>query len=206
MHNCYYLGEWPAHSSTALKHNFWQSGGTTAKNLYKCLGKYVDVESRPQDIVRAGNERLVQSGKVDIIFSSFPNFAVEQLFDEEHKTRILAMFRHPVDRLVSKFFYLGIATWERTYREDWKDMDPLEWVQTQNSDNNHMVKKLAGKVQRDTATVDDLIIAKETIRSRFIVGLMHEMEESIERFNIVMGESVQTIDIQILTKYCNCWW
>ena len=33
----------------------------------------------------------------------------------------------------------------------------------------------------------DLIIAKELVRQRFIVGLMDEMNESIRRFNIVLG-------------------
>lgn len=66
-------------------------------------------------------------------------------------------------------------------------MDPLDWVNNENSDNNHMVKKLAGKVQKNTATEDDLILAMNTIRERFVVGLMHEMEESIRRFSRVIG-------------------
>ena len=47
-----------------------------------------------------------------VIFSSAPEKVITALFDENHKGRVLAMFRHPVDRLVSKFFYLQIATWE----------------------------------------------------------------------------------------------
>lgn len=50
-----------------------------------------------------------------------------------------------------------------------------------------MVKKLAGLALEDTATEDDLRMAMRTIRKRFIVGLMHEMEESIHRFNVVLG-------------------
>ena len=54
-------------------------------------------------------------------------------------------------------------------------------------DNDHMVKKLAGKLQRDTATETDLQRAKTTIKRRFVVGLMQHMEESTRRFNTVIG-------------------
>jgi len=142
---------------------------------------------------------LDTKNNVDIIFSSFPSYAVEHLFDESHKGRMLSMFRHPVDRLTSKFFYLGIATWEKTYRPEWKDVDVLDWANDINIDNNHMVKKLAGKVQKDEATELDLARAKETIKKRMIVGLMDHMEESFNRFNIVMNINAKTND-----KYTRC--
>jgi len=142
---------------------------------------------------------LDTKNNVDIIFSSLPDYAVEHLFDESHKGRMLSMFRPPVDRLTSKFFYLGIATWEKTYRPEWKDVDVLDWANDINIDNNHMVKKLAGKVQKDEATELDLARAKETIKKRMIVGLMDKMEESFNRFNIVMNINAKTND-----KYTRC--
>jgi hypothetical protein len=50
-----------------------------------------------------------------------------------------------------------------------------------------MVRKLVGKSFGMEADETDLIIAKELVRQRFIVGLMGEMNESIRRFNIVLG-------------------
>ncbi|KAL7539621.1 hypothetical protein ACHAXR_009449 [Thalassiosira sp. AJA248-18] len=169
---------------------FWhipKSGGTTAKTLYTSLGKSIDIESKPGPILEAQKKGLVASGQVDIIFSSLPNFAVSHLFDNSHKGRALALFRHPVDRLISKFYYLQTATWENTYRPEWKGVDILDWAKGINIDNDCMVKKLAGKVQRDKATEKDLRMAMRTVKQHFIVGLMHEMEESIHRFNTVMG-------------------
>jgi len=169
---------------------FWhipKSGGSTVKTIYRCLGKSIDIVSQPGQIMQAKELGLVASGQVDIIFSSYPAAAVHHLFDTDHKGRMLAMFRDPVDRLISKFFYLQIATWENTYRPEWKDMEILEWIQGVNIDNDHMVKKLAGKIQRDKATREDLELAKRTVRNRFIVGLMTEMEESVHRYNAVMG-------------------
>ena len=61
----------------------------------------------------------------------------------------MGLFRHPVSRLVSKFYYLQIADWERGYKPQWKDMSVSYWARHSNNDNEHMVKKLAGKRMND---------------------------------------------------------
>ena len=132
---------------------------------------------------------LVQSRKADMIFTSDINFASDHLFDPEHKGRIFALFRNPVDRLVSKFHYLKTATWERTYRPEWASMGVVEWATQYNQDENFLVKKIVGKKLNDPSDINDLVVAKEIIRTRFIVGMMNDMEESLRRFNIVLGLS-----------------
>ena len=59
--------------------------------------------------------------------------------------RIYAFFRNPVDRCVSKFYYLQTATWERTYRPEWVGMSLTEWATDHNFDENFLVKKINGK-------------------------------------------------------------
>ena len=78
----------------------------------------VDTLSRP-GILRAQEMGLVPSGLADIIVTNNLNFAIEHLYDRFHKGRILALFRHPVDRLISKFYYAQIATWEQSYHPQW---------------------------------------------------------------------------------------
>ena len=129
---------------------------------------------------------LVASGKADILFAMDPSFAGEHLFDAQHKGRMMALFRHPVDRLVSKFYYLQTATWEKTYKPQWKNMSILEWAK-RNKENNVLVKNLAGLGFHDTATEVELRVAMRTIEKRFVVGLTDRMQESIRRFNIVMN-------------------
>lgn len=146
----------------------------------------VDSTSRP-GVKRARRMGLVPSGLADMIITDDPAFVVDELFDDSHRGRGLALFRHPIDRLVSKFFYLQKATWEKEYRPEWKNIDILEFARTRNPENNYMVKKLAGKTPKETATREDFQIAMRTIRSRFVVGLMDQMEESVHRFNVVMG-------------------
>ena len=150
--------------------------------------KFVNVDTTTKaGILRAEELGLVQSGKVDMIFTSDINFAADHLFDSQHRGRILAFFRHPIDRLASKFYYLQTATWERTYRPEWQGMNIIEWATNENLDENFIVKKIMGKKLSDTVDMDDLIIAKEIIRRFFVVGIMVDMAESVRRFNIVLG-------------------
>lgn len=150
--------------------------------------KVVNVDTTIKSgIIRAKQLGLVQSHTTDLIFTMEPNFAGQELYDVDNKGRFLALFRHPVERAVSMFFYLQTATWERTYRPEWADMTVMEWASLPNNEQDYMVHKLVGKSFGETVDETDLIIAKELVRQRFIVGLMGEMNESIRRFNIVLG-------------------
>eukprot|EP01082_Thalassiosira_pseudonana_P004995 g4567.t1 g4567 contig15:1304446-1306118(+) len=155
--------------------------------------KMVNVDvTNTNGIMRAKEMGLIASGKVDMIFTSEINTAADHLFDRKNKGRIFAFFRHPVDRVVSKFYYLQTATWENTYRPEWKDLSVTEWATEHNSDENFMVKKILGKKLNDKVGLGDLIVAKEIVKNRFFVGLMNDMAESIRRFNIVLGVDTET--------------
>eukprot|EP00584_Thalassiosira_punctigera_P008934 CAMPEP_0172543806 /NCGR_PEP_ID=MMETSP1067-20121228/14103_1 /TAXON_ID=265564 ORGANISM="Thalassiosira punctigera, Strain Tpunct2005C2" /NCGR_SAMPLE_ID=MMETSP1067 /ASSEMBLY_ACC=CAM_ASM_000444 /LENGTH=400 /DNA_ID=CAMNT_0013330281 /DNA_START=107 /DNA_END=1309 /DNA_ORIENTATION=- len=181
----------PSHETT-LYWNIPMSKGPTAKDYFRCLGARVDVQTQMEKILRSKEIGLVQSGQVDVVFSSSPHLAIEHLFDPNHMARVLALFRHPVHRLIDKFHYLQVATWENAYKPEWIDMDLLEWVENHNSDNNMMVKKLAGKIQNTNATKTDLLCAKKTMRQRFVVGLVQDLKESFRRFNTMMGVNDET--------------
>mmetsp|Transcript_13488 Transcript_13488/g.28624 ORF Transcript_13488/g.28624 Transcript_13488/m.28624 type:complete len:219 (-) Transcript_13488:370-1026(-) len=144
------------------------------------MGKWVSHNPSRENILKAKNTGLVL---YMMIVTSNPSVIIENLFGSTHKTRVFAMFRHPVDRLVSLFYYLQEATWEGSYKPKWKDIDIHEWAKSE-MDNNHLMKKLTGKEEINET---DLELAKNTIKSRIIVGLMHDMEESVKRFNVVMG-------------------
>lgn len=50
-----------------------------------------------------------------------------------------------------------------------------------------MVKSLVGKPWSQEATEDDLTLAIGTLKSKFVIGLMNQMEESVHRFNVILG-------------------
>ena len=87
-------------------------------------------------------------------------------------------------------------TWERSYQPWLKDTTLETWAETISveTDQNLLVKTLVGKDMSEEATEEDLRKAKLTANRVLIVGLMNEMEESIHRFNIMMGidESEET--------------
>lgn len=148
----------------------------------------VDVTSR-EGILRAKEMGLAASGKSDLIVTTEPSFAGEHLINEVNKGRFFGMFRHPVERAISKFYFLQKATWERTYRPEWKGVSIEEWASTVkgNRDNNFLVRKLNGKNFNDTVGETDLQVAKDLLGHKFIVGLMTDMEESVRRFNVILG-------------------
>jgi len=160
---------------------------------------FVNVDTlTPPGILRAQELGLVPSGLADLVVTTNAlNFAIEHLYDRSHKGRVLALFRHPVDRLVSKFYYSQIATWERSYHPQWKDIDILDWAEHINHDKNQLVKTLARVGEFGKVTETDLTVAVNTVKLRFIVGLMNEMEESIHRFNVFMGINESEEDNQI---------
>ena len=127
---------------------------------------------------------LVQSNLADVIFFTNPTI-IEGLFDTEHKGRVMSIFRNPVERLISKFYYLSIATWEPNYQPTWDGMDLGVWAREHDTDHNFVMRTLMGKKSHHLSEAD-LPHAKKLLSERFIVGLSDNYEESIRRFEAVM--------------------
>ena len=91
---------------------------------------------------------------------------------------------------MSKFYYLQVATWEQSYRPEWKDLTLLQWARSSKRggpDSNIMVHKLTGKAWSEKVGEKDLRVAKKILRDHVVVGLLDDAEESFRRFNIVLG-------------------
>lgn len=73
------------------------------------LWRFVNVDTQSSELGRATELGLVPSGVADLIVTSDLSFSLEHLYDEPYRGRVLAVFRHPVERLVSKFYYLQEA-------------------------------------------------------------------------------------------------
>jgi hypothetical protein len=123
----------------------------------------------------------------DFVSSSLFHVVSMRLFNPRHKARMFALFRHPVERAVSKFYYLSKATWEPTFDETWANMTLEEWASNDRGENNWLVHHLAGKKHYEPVYRDDLENAKDIIKSKFIVGLMNDFDESVNRFNMLLG-------------------
>ena len=69
----------------------------------------VDTTTIP-GLQRATELGLAQSGLADAIVIRHI-FEADQLFDPQHRGRLFAVFRHPVDRAISMFNYLKYGTY-----------------------------------------------------------------------------------------------
>ena len=91
---------------------FWhipKSAGTTMKSLFQCLEQMSYIVSKPNKIAVAKEYKVVPSQKWDILFTMSPSAVIQTLLSEEHPGRVVAMFRNPVERLVSKFLQSGLS-------------------------------------------------------------------------------------------------
>jgi hypothetical protein len=130
--------------------------------------------------------------------------------DDKHAVGALfALFRHPVERAVSLFYYLQHADWESTYRPELANTTLLD-VFCLNDDaggdkkkipmeRNWMTYYLAVEGRPDRQTQegltnnnkalqrDDLEYAKTLLEQKMLVGLTDDMGESIRRFGLYFG-------------------
>jgi len=134
----------------------------------------VDVSST-EGIQRARQLNLASSGLPDVIISPLFHDALE-LFDSNHHGRAFTLIRHPLERAASTYYNL-----KRAKHSSIGEMTIMEYARSPYIENNWMVRYLSGKVQGDL-NKEHLMVAKEVLRTRFIIGLADKKEESMKRF------------------------
>jgi hypothetical protein len=178
-----------------------RSAGTSMKSIFSsCLGKVIATEvggldehrlddrivtiKKPnglfvnvdlytvEGITRAKNLGLVQSNLAEAMFTPFIHES-SVLFDKNHRGRLFTIMRHPVDRIISLYYFL------RIYDNNIKKQSIDEFVRS--SGQNWMVRTLTGTM---TGPIDQahLHAAKEMLRRKFLVGTLEKKTESFRRF------------------------
>lgn len=137
-------------------------------------------------ILHAAELGLVPSQMAEIIFSPLLHESSSHLFSPNFKGQMFAMFRNPVDRVVSLFYYLRQATWEPTFNPALQNMTLHEYAESELAENNFMVRSLVDKMEGELS-MPDLKLAKEILRKKCVVGLLDRWEESIDRFDAFFG-------------------
>jgi hypothetical protein len=155
----------------------WKEHGNEAKVIN------VDMSTR-NGIVHAKNLGLLSQKdlpKPDIIMSSQFYYLSTILFSSQHKARMFALFRPPVERALSRFRSL------QQVNKAWANMSVENWATQNKHEANWIVRQLVGKGLDDAVNVQDLETAKDIVRDKFIVGLSDKYQESLRRFNILLG-------------------
>ena len=145
----------------------------------------VDV-STLNGIQRAKELHLVESHIPQLIFAPLFVETSSYLYDPQNQGIAFAMFRHPVERVVSLFYYLQEATWEPTYNPSLANMTLLEYANSPLIEANFVTRSLLNKYT-DKLTQEDFAIAKEILRRKVIVGIVNDFGDSLAAFEAIMN-------------------
>jgi len=162
-------------------------GEDTAIKVVRLNGaKYLNIDtSTTEGIERAKKLDAMGSGKFDALVSHRFVEAAD-LFTFQHRAKLFTVFRDPIERAVSMFYYLSTAKWEKTYDPDLMMYELTDYAKTSRIENNWMVRSLVNKME-GFLTVEDLELAMEILRKKCLIGLLSEKEESIKRFEKYFG-------------------
>ncbi len=160
-------------------------------------GNFLNVDpSTPLGIEHASELGLIPSRMADVVITPHL-FMSTKLFDAKHQGRLFTFFRHPIDRLVSLYYFLrvpeqgevgeiasaAVASSSSGVR-DANNMT-LEEFASSCTDNWHvrmLTNCLSGPV-----TIAHLDIAKEVVRTKFLIGLLEKKTESLRRIETYFG-------------------
>lgn len=110
------------------------------------------------------------------------------VFTPYRKGRLFGLFRHPVERALSKYHYIKKATWEKNFKEQAVNQTIMEFVNSPMCYDNWVVRRLIHKMPYNMEiTEEDLALAKEIVKRKMLVLLTDDMEGSVERMRQYFG-------------------
>jgi hypothetical protein len=144
--------------------------------------------STHQGIAYAKSLNLVSSGLADVLISPLLHEA-SALFNLSRRGRMFAMFRHPVDRAASLFYFIQETQWRQpaTRRDQFADISIENFYKKGFAENNWMTRFLINELTKRELTENDLSIAKEVLRQKCLVGLLEEKVETLDRLQNYFG-------------------
>ena len=142
---------------------------------------FVNIDSTTvAGIQRARDMGFADAQLADVVVSPFV-FDPNELFTPTARGRLFSVFRHPIERAVSMFYYIRVADWEPSYKPELKDWTLEQYATSDVVENNWMTRQLSNQLGGEL-TDGDLQSAMEVIRSKTLVGLMSKIEPSMTRF------------------------
>jgi hypothetical protein len=122
---------------------------------------------------------------------------VLEIFNKRNRARIFAVFRHPLERATSKYYADLAAVPELTGLTFPQYMlSPGDHVE-----NNYLTRTLSGR-HEGILLIHHLDVAREFLRSKFVVGLASDLPTSAEMFiqtfgwlNMTDSVSIKNLDL-----------
>jgi len=141
---------------------------------------FVNIDSTTvAGIARAKQMGFADANLAQLVVSPFV-FETNDLFTPTAKGRLFSVFRHPIERAVSMFYYIQVADWEPSYKPELKDWTMSEYATSDIVENNWMTRQLSNQLGGEL-TEENLNKAMEVVRTKFLVGLMSQIERTMSR-------------------------
>ena len=182
-----------------------KSGGTNVKKYYQCVLQSTEMFP-PQEGEPLFKGTTKESAKTTLVLGRLahaPNY-----FGDSHelpKAKAFTMLRHPVERMVSHYYYLQKASWERGYDPDLGNKMSL--VEFSAGHANILLKAFIYNQELAYGDDDDgkLQLAKELLDQYYVVGLTDQMTESLRRFDAFFGiDAAMMKDTTTKERYAKC--
>jgi len=143
--------------------------------------RFVNIDTvRKEGIEHAIASGFPGSGLADVVVSPLVNDAAS-LFTEESNGHLFAVFRHPIDRAISMFHYLGHADWEPTYQPQFQQWTLEQFAESDFVESNWMTRSLSNNME-GLLSDTDFHLAANVLRNKILVGLTSKLPETVERF------------------------
>ena len=96
---------------------------------------FVNIDSTtPGGITRANSMGFADAQLAQVVVSPFV-FETNDLFTQTAKGRLFSVFRHPIERAVSMFYYIRVADWEPSYSPEMKEWSIEQYATSDKIEN-----------------------------------------------------------------------
>lgn len=147
------------------------------------IKNHINVDtSNLQGVIHAKELGLIHSNMAQLVISPLFYEATKELFTKDDKGVMFAMFRHPMRRVISLFYYLQTSTHEVTYNPIFAKMTIEEYAESPLLESNFITRSLVNKME-GALSMEDIETAKEILKRKCVIGLMQEFDTSIELYN-----------------------
>ncbi len=126
------------------------------------------------------SRRLVESGLVDVFVTQLLVKA-SQLFSSNYRARGVAMFRHPVKRLIDQFYNRQQIARESNADSAMATISLEDFATGDKMVENEIVRTLNDIGDEVTVTADHVEVAKEILRRKFLVLVYESFDKSVTR-------------------------
>jgi len=147
--------------------------------------RYVNVDTTTEEgLQHARDVGLVESELADVVISPYLQQVTHTLFENtDKKARLFTVMRHPIEKVVSMFYFLKKTSLE-TGKHSWiQNMSIIDYVNSGYAESNFMVRSLVNK-RTDVLLRSDVEAAKQILSQKFLLGLSDKLSESMDRIRL----------------------